>query len=114
MEKRVTKTYDQEFKSQAVKLAQEIGAKQAAEELAVPQGTVYEWLKAFKEGRLVAEGAVHTAANAQALNDELVALRKQNKALEKENRRLQELNEFLEEASTFFAASRQKCAKKKD
>lgn len=52
MAKRITKTYDQEFKSQAVKLAQEIGGHKAADELGVPSGTIYAWVKAFKEGRL--------------------------------------------------------------
>ncbi|WP_427112052.1 hypothetical protein [Megasphaera sueciensis] len=33
MAKRIIKTYDQEFKSQAVKLAQEIGGHKAATEL---------------------------------------------------------------------------------
>ena len=37
MAKRITKTYDQEFKSQAVKLAQEIGGYKAAEELGVSE-----------------------------------------------------------------------------
>ena len=32
-QKRITKSYDQEFKSQAVKLAQEIGGHKAATEL---------------------------------------------------------------------------------
>ncbi len=41
MAKRITKTYDQEFKSQAVKLAQEIGGHKAAEEVGVPSGTIY-------------------------------------------------------------------------
>lgn len=33
MAKRIIKTYDREFKSQAVKLAQEIGGHKAAEEI---------------------------------------------------------------------------------
>ena len=36
--KRITKSYDQEFKAQAVKLAQEIGGHKAADELGVPSG----------------------------------------------------------------------------
>ena len=114
MGKRLTKTYDQEFKSQAVKLAQEVGAKRASEELRVAKGTIYEWTKAFKEGRLSTEGAAHTPSNALSLNDELIALKKQLKEKDKEIRRLNEMNEFLEEASAFFAASRQRYAKNKD
>lgn len=114
MEKRTTKTYDTEFKSQAVKLATEIGSARAADELGVAKGTMYTWVKAFKEGRLAVAGMAHAPSNALSLNEELIALRKKSKAQEKEIRRLQEMNEFLEEASAFFATSRQKCAKNKD
>ena len=54
------KSYDNEFKAQAVKLAQEIGGHKAAQELGIPKGTMYTWIKAFKEGRLSANEAVHT------------------------------------------------------
>ncbi|MBR1744167.1 MAG: transposase, partial [Lachnospiraceae bacterium] len=53
-----TRTYDMEYKAQAVKLAQEIDGHKAAEELGVPDGTIYCWVKAFKEGRLNAPSAV--------------------------------------------------------
>lgn len=108
------KTYDSEFKTQAVKLAQEIGGHKAAKELGVPKGTMYTWIKAFKKGRLSANGAVHTPNNALSLNDELIGLRKWLKEQDKEIRRLKEENEFLEEASAFFAASRRKSAKNRD
>jgi len=105
------RTYDNEYKAQAVKLAQEIGGHKAAAELGVPDGTIYSWLKAFKEGRLEAKSAVHTPNSALSLNEELIALRKRVKDQDKEIRRLKEENEFLEEASAFFAASRRKSAK---
>ena len=105
------KTYDSEFKAQAVKLAQEIGGHKAAKELGIPKGTIYTWTKAFKEGRLRANEAVHTPNNALSLNDGLIGLRKRVKGQDKEIRRLKEENEFLEEANAFFAASRQKSAK---
>ena len=95
------KSYDNEFKGQAVKLAQEIGGHKAAQELGIPKGTMYTWIKAFKEGRLSANEAVHTPKNALSLNDELIELRKRVKEQDKEIRRLKEENEFLEEASAF-------------
>ena len=49
MAKRITKTYDQEFKSQAVKLAQEIGGHKAAEELGVPLIPVVDAIKNNQE-----------------------------------------------------------------
>ena len=112
--KRNQKSYDNEFKAQAVKLAQEIGGHKAAQELGIPKGTMYTWIKAFKEGRLSANEAVHTPKNALSLNDELIELRKRVKEQDKEIRRLKEENEFLEEASAFFAASRRKSAKNRD
>ena len=108
------RTYDNEYKAQAVKLAQEIGGAQAAKEVGIPDGTIYCWIKAFKEGRLSANEAVHTPTNALSLNDELIELRKRVKEQDKEIRRLKEENEFLEEASAFFAASRRKSAKNRD
>lgn len=41
MAKRIIKTYDQEFKSQAVKLAKGIGGHKAADVLGIPSGTIY-------------------------------------------------------------------------
>lgn len=110
---RKQKSYDNEFKAQAVKLAQQIGGHKAAKELGIPDGTIYCWIKAFKEGRLSANEAVHSPKAALSLNDELIELRKRVKEQDKEIRRLKEENEFLEEASAFFAASRRKSAKKR-
>ena len=106
--------YDNEYKAQAVKLAQEMGGAKAAKELNIPDGTIYCWIKAFKEGRLSAAEASHTPNNALSLNDELIELRKRVKEQDKEIRRLKEENEFLEEASAFFAASRRKSARTKE
>ena len=114
MAKRITKTYDQEFKSQAVKLAQDIGGYKAAEELGISTGTIYSWIKAFKEGRLESKSAVHTPSNALSLNEEIIELRKQVKEQDKKIRHLKEENEFLGEASAFFAASRRKSEKNND
>lgn len=53
------RTYDNEYKAQAVKLAQEMGGAKAAKELGIPDGTIYFWVKAFKEGRLSTSEASH-------------------------------------------------------
>lgn len=113
-QKRNTRSYDNEYKAQAVKLAQEIGGHKAASELGVPKGTIYCWIKAFKEGRLKSIEAVHTPANALSLNEELIQLKNRVKEQEKQIRHLKEENEFLEEASAFFAASRRKSVKNKE
>jgi len=38
------RTYDNEYKAQAVKLAQEIGSAKAVAELEIPDGTLYCWV----------------------------------------------------------------------
>lgn len=53
------RTYDNEYKAQAVKLVQEIGGAKAAKELGIPDGTIYCWVKAFKEGLLSVSEASH-------------------------------------------------------
>ena len=103
--------YEKEYKAEAVKLAKEIGAGQAAKELGVPVDTLYGWQKAVREGRLDAGPGSRTPETALSLAEELAVLRKQVKELEKANRRLKEENEFLAEASAFFAASRRKSAR---
>ena len=110
----MARSYDKEYKVQAVKMAREIGADKAAKELGIPKGTIHAWLKAVREGRLeVGEGS-HTPGSAMSLAEEITMLRRQVKELEKANRRLKEENEFLEEASAFFAASRRKSVRSKE
>ena len=53
------KSYDNEFKAQTVKLTQEIGGHKTTNELGIPKGTMYTWIKVFKEERLSANKAVH-------------------------------------------------------
>ncbi len=50
---RQTRSYDKEFKEQAVKLAKEVGTKKAAEELGIPTGTLSGWNSASKRGDLI-------------------------------------------------------------
>ena len=108
------RTYDMEYKLQAVKLSKEIGGAKAAAELGVPVDTLYGWARAAREGRLNIGPGGHTPGSAMSLTEEVTALRKQVKELEKANRRLAEENEFLAEASAFFAASRRKSGKARE
>ena len=113
-EKKQQRTYDPEYKIQAVKLAKEIGGAKAAKELGIPRDTIYGWMRATRLGRLDLGAGTQTPESAMTLAAELTNARKEIKRLEKENKHLQELNEFLEEASAFFAASRRKSAKTKE
>lgn len=106
--------YDEKFKVEAVKLAKETGTKQAAEELGIPKGTLGGWLKKAREGKIDTGSGSRKPEESLSLVKQLQEARRQLKEQEKEIKRLKELNEFLEEASAFFAASRQKYAKKKE
>ncbi len=105
------KTYDKEYKIQAVKLGREIGFGKAARELGINTDTLYSWNKAAREGRLDLGPGAQTPEGAMSLTEEIQKLRQENRAQAKEIARLKEENEFLAEASAFFAASRRKSAK---
>ena len=109
-----SKSYDQEYKVQAVKLAKEIGQAKAAKELGIPKNTLYGWVRASRLGTLDLGAGTQTPESAMTLNEEVKQLRQQVKEQEKELRRLKKENEFLEEASAFFAVSRLKSAKTKE
>lgn len=106
--------YDEKFKSEAIKLAKEIGTKKASEELGIPKNTLGGWISKAKKGEIDTGSGSRSPGEALNLVKQLQEERKKNKVLEKRIKELEELNEFLEEASAFFAASRQKCAKKKE
>ena len=95
------KTYDTEYKVQAVKLGREIGFSKAARELNVNADTLYGWNRAAKDAKLDLGPGSQTPESAISLTQEIQMLRKQNRELAKENNRLKEENEFLAEASAF-------------
>ena len=105
------KTYDKEYKVQAVKLGREIGFSKAATELGISADTLYGWNKAAKDARLDMGPGSQTPESGMSLTEELNQLRRQTKQMAKEIARLKEENEFLAEASAFFAASRRKSAR---
>ncbi len=105
------KTYDKEYKIQAVKLGREIGFGKAARELGINTDTLYGWNKAVREGRLEMGPGAQTPESAMSLTEEIQKLRQENRAQAKEIARLKEENELLAEASAFFAASRRKSVK---
>ena len=108
------RTYDMEYKVQAVKLALEIGTTKAARELDIPANTLHTWMRQYRLGNLTLGAVTQTPQRAMTLSEEIQLLRKQVKEQNKEIKRLREENEFLEEASAFFAARRLKSAKTKE
>ena len=111
---RQARSYDKEYKEQAVKLAKERGTKNAAEELGIPVNTLSGWVHKAKNEKLDNGMGEQTPKHASTLAAENEELRRQLKERDKEIKRLNELNEFLEEASAFFAASRRKSGKPND
>ena len=105
------RTYDMEYKIQAVKSAKEPGGAKAAAGSGIPENTMYARTKAAGEGRLDAGPGSHTPETAMNLAEEPALLRRQAREQEKKIRRLKEENEFPGEAGAFFAASRRKSTK---
>lgn len=112
--KRATKQYTKEYKAEAVKLMREIVTTKASIELGVPKSTLSQWVKRAEIGDSDTGIGTQTPGSAMTQAMEIQQLRAEIKALVKENARLERENDFLEEASAFFAASRQRLAKKSE
>lgn len=106
--------YEERFKMEAIKLAKEIGIKKAAEELGIPKNTLGGWVSKARKGEIDTGKGSREPEEALNIVQQLQEAKKRIKEQEKRIRELEELNEFLEEASAFFAASRQKYAKRKE
>jgi transposase len=113
-EKRTTRQYTKDYKTESVKLVKEIGITKAATELGVPKTTLFQWVKHAEMGDLDTGAGTQTPGSAMTQAMEIQKLRADIKALVKDNARLKKENDFLEEASAFFAASRQRLAKKSE
>jgi len=112
--KRAVRSYDKNYKVEAIKLARQIGGKKAAKELGIPEGTLSSWMHDARKGVINTGLGTQTPETAQTQASEIQRLKEENKLLAKENKRLVEVNNFLEEASAFFAASRQRLTKRSD
>lgn len=111
--KRENKRYTNDYKVEAVKLARQLkDNKKASTELNLPESTLSTWVKKAELGDIDTGKGTQTPATAMTQAAEIQKLKADIKRIEKENERLKEINDFLEEASAFFAASRQKLAKK--
>lgn len=111
--RREQRRYTDDYKVEAIKLARQLkDNKKAAIELNLPESTLNTWVKKAERGDIDTGRGTQTPATAMTQAAEIQMLKAEIKRIEKENARLKEINEFLEEASAFFAASRQKLAKK--
>jgi len=111
--KKNQRRYTNDYKVEAIKLARQMkDNKKVATELGIPESTLSTWVKKAERGDIDTGKGTQTPATAMTQAAEIHKLKMEIKRIEKENERLKEINEFLEEASAFFAASRQKLAKK--
>jgi len=94
------RTYSNEFKTEALKLSDEVGVKKAASQLGLPYYTLADWRN---RTRAKIEGGGKTAP-AKALTEQELRIRD----LEKENAELRKANEILKDALGFFAKDRRK------
>ena len=88
--------YSKEFKTEALKLSDEIGIKKAAAQLGIPYYTLADWRKDRRAGIDVKKSELS--------DDEL---RRRNIELEK-NAELKRANDILKDALGFFAKDRKK------
>lgn len=91
------KKYSKEFKTEALKLSDEIGVKKAAVQLGLQYYTIADWRKNRK--------AAQAALKPILTEDEM---RIRNSELERENAELKRANDILKDALGFFAKDRKK------
>jgi len=92
--------YTNDFKIDAVKLADDIGSTKASKELNIPQGTLDNWV--YKQRKSILEANISPNAKTS------LSLAEENKRLQQEIRDLKRTNEILSKAAAFFAQSRKK------
>lgn len=106
--------YDDTFKTQALKLAKEVGATEAAKQLCITRYQIYNWTKDVTNGKFSPVDAPKSADSALTLREENKLLKEQLKQSTKRINYLVKENNFLKEASAFFAASHPKLKKMDD
>ena len=89
------KRYDQDFKTEALKLSDEIGVKKACEQLNVNYGTLAGWRKR------------RAKKNKEEKNVDS-DIQKENSRLKKEIAELKNANDILKDALIFFVQDRKK------
>lgn len=105
--KSMQRQYEMGFKTNAVKLSEELGVNKAAMELGIPENTLYGWRQKQREGRLSLD-VPHKPTAALKLADELQKLRVENKELKRKVAQIELEKEILDKAARFFAQSQKK------
>ena len=92
-EKRKRKHYSQEFKIEAVKLAEDEGVAKAAADLGVAKKSIQNWMNGISMGERSQKPSKPTIAELEA------ELRK----VKKENKNLKTINEILKKSTAIFS-----------
>lgn len=100
--------YTAEYRANAVALAQEIGASEAARQLKIPVDTLYTWVSRAKNGDLPMSPTPAEPKASLKLAQHVKELEAENRALRSENAQIMRENQILEDAAAFFAARRKK------
>jgi transposase len=104
---RIARSYTNEYKIEAVKLAHEVGPAKASHELDIPDGTMYTWMRQEKLGTLEVDDNTKPQ-NARKLADEVKQLKHEIKQRDTQIKEQERIIEILKEASVFFAKSQRR------
>jgi transposase len=102
------RSYTAEYRHNAVKLAEEIGASAAARELKISNDTLYTWISRAKSGDLPQSSSSANAKGPKGMAQRVKELERENKMLQSEISQIKRENQILEDAAAFFAARRKK------
>jgi transposase len=105
---RQQRSYTAEYRADAVRLAQEMGASAAARQLRIPADTLYTWVSRAKTGDLPLINQAPDVKASINLAERVKELEREIKSLRSENAQIQRENQILEDAAAFFAARRKK------
>jgi|LSQX01.1.fsa_nt_gb transposase len=97
----MAKKYTPEFRAEAVKLSQEIGARPASERLNINLDTMYTWISKAKHHQSEVDALIQKKGGTVALADE-------NNQLRRRLREREEEIEILQDALGFFVKRRKK------
>lgn len=90
--------YTNEFKVEAVRLGESIGAHRAAERLDIPESTLFNWIKLSRAGKLT---PTHSAAT--AVKRSVGELEAENSRLRRELASAKVDLEIVKKAAAYFA-----------
>ncbi len=89
--------YSEEFKLEAVKLSDEVGPKQAAQDLGIGFSTLNNWRSRIKE--------TGTVSKSSDIKKSYEDLEKENRKLKKELGYMKQINDVLKKSTAIFSSN---------